>query len=72
MISILQFITLFMNLMNWKSGKKSIAMVKEGLGDVLMKGLISTDNLLKCMLDKENGVMLTQFITVSYFHCRDP
>jgi phosphate butyryltransferase len=41
-----------------ESGKKSIAMVKEGLGDVLMKGLISTDNLLKCMLDKEDGVML--------------
>lgn len=39
-------------------GRKSIAMVKNGKGDVLMKGLISTDKLLKCMLDKENGVML--------------
>lgn len=40
------------------SGRRSISMVKEGLGDVLMKGLISTDNLLKCMIDKEHGVMV--------------
>jgi phosphate butyryltransferase len=41
-----------------KSGQKAIAMVKEGQGDVLMKGMISTDKLLKCMLDKEHGVIL--------------
>ncbi|KQC07506.1 MAG: hypothetical protein APR54_00985 [Candidatus Cloacimonas sp. SDB] len=41
-----------------ESGIKAISMVKNGEGDVLMKGLISTDKLLKCMLDKENGVMI--------------
>nr|MDA3814282.1 phosphate acyltransferase [Candidatus Cloacimonadota bacterium] len=41
-----------------ESGKKAIALVNSGKGDVLMKGMISTDKLLRCMLDKENGVML--------------
>ena len=40
------------------AGKKAIALIKEGKGDVLMKGMISTDKLLKCLLDKEDGLML--------------
>jgi len=41
-----------------KSGKKAITLMNEGKGDVLMKGLISTEKLLKCILDKENGLMI--------------
>ncbi len=39
-----------------KSGKVAISLLNEGKGDVLMKGLISTDKLLKCILDKDNGL----------------
>ncbi|MCF7920899.1 MAG: hypothetical protein K9N06_13410 [Candidatus Cloacimonetes bacterium] len=40
------------------AGKKAIALIKQGKGDVLMKGLISTDKLLKCILNKEDGLMI--------------
>jgi len=41
-----------------KAGQASMKLVNSGVGDVLMKGLISTDKLLKCILDKDNGLML--------------
>ncbi len=41
-----------------ESGRRSIALINEGKGDVLVKGLISTDKMLKCILDKENGLMI--------------
>ena len=41
-----------------KSGKMAISLLNEGKGDVLMKGLISTDNLLKYILDKDNGLTI--------------
>lgn len=40
------------------AAQKSIDMIKAGNGDVLMKGLISTDRLLKCILNKDSGLML--------------
>jgi phosphate butyryltransferase len=39
------------------AGKKAVAYVNEGNADFIMKGLISTDKYLKCILDKENGLM---------------
>ncbi|MCD6328847.1 MAG: hypothetical protein J7M10_00585 [Candidatus Cloacimonetes bacterium] len=41
-----------------EAGRKAIALINEGKGDALMKGLISTDKMLKCILDKENGLMV--------------
>ena len=41
-----------------RSGKKAIELVNNGEGDVLMKGMISTDNILKCILDKDNGLTI--------------
>lgn len=41
-----------------KAGQASMKLVNSGVGDVLMKGLISTDKLLKCILDKDNGLMI--------------
>ncbi|MCF7913294.1 MAG: hypothetical protein K9M99_12255 [Candidatus Cloacimonetes bacterium] len=41
-----------------RAGKKAVALINEGRGDVLMKGLISTDKMLKCILDKEDGLMI--------------
>ncbi|MBN1327554.1 MAG: hypothetical protein JW996_06360 [Candidatus Cloacimonetes bacterium] len=41
-----------------ESGRKSIELANTGKADVVMKGLISTEKLTKCMLDKENGVII--------------
>ncbi len=40
------------------AAKKAISMINHGEADVLMKGLISTDRLLKCVLDKEEGMAI--------------
>lgn len=39
------------------AGKKAIRLLDQNEGDVLMKGIISTDKLLKCILDKKDGLM---------------
>ena len=36
--------------------RKAVALVREGRGDVLMKGIPETGTLLKAVLDKENGI----------------
>jgi len=38
-------------------GRRSVLHAREGKADVIMKGLISTDKLTKCILDKEHGVI---------------
>ena len=40
------------------AARKAISMINNGEADILMKGLISTDRLLKCILDKENGLAI--------------
>lgn len=36
---------------------KAVTLVREGKADVLMKGLLNTDNLLKAVLNKETGIL---------------
>ncbi|MGL4851150.1 MAG: phosphate acyltransferase [Phocaeicola sp.] len=36
---------------------QAVFLVREGLGDVLMKGMINTDNLLRAVLNKEFGLL---------------
>lgn len=36
---------------------KAVALVRKGEADVLMKGLLNTDNLLKAVLNKETGIL---------------
>ena len=36
---------------------KAVALVREGRADVLMKGLLNTDNLLRAVLNKETGIL---------------
>ena len=36
---------------------KAVALVREGQADVIMKGLLNTDNLLKAILNKETGIL---------------
>ena len=39
------------------AGRKAVSLIREGKGDIIMKGLISSKNYLKCILDKNNGLM---------------
>ncbi len=36
---------------------KAVALVREGKADVLMKGLLNTDNLVRALLNKEKGIL---------------
>ena len=36
---------------------KAVELVRQGQADVLMKGLLNTDNLLRAVLNKENGIL---------------
>ncbi len=40
-----------------EAAQKAVALVREGKADVLMKGLINTDNLLHAVLNKEHGIL---------------
>lgn len=40
-----------------KAAFKAVALINEGKGDFLMKGLVSTDKYMKAILNKENGLM---------------
>lgn len=42
---------------------KAIALIREGKADVLMKGLISTEKLLKAVLDKEKGLRTSKALS---------
>lgn len=39
------------------AARKGVKLVRTGQADVLMKGTINTDNLLRAVLDKENGIL---------------
>jgi len=41
---------------NTACAKAAVSLIREGRGDVLMKGLIETGTLLKAVLDKESGI----------------
>ncbi len=40
-----------------KAAFKAVALINEGEGDLLMKGLVSTDKYMRAILNKENGLM---------------
>lgn len=39
------------------AAREAVSIVKHGSADILMKGLINTDTLLRAVLDKENGLL---------------
>ncbi|OQX52356.1 MAG: phosphate butyryltransferase [Candidatus Cloacimonas sp. 4484_209] len=41
----------------WKAGKKAVLMVRQKRADILMKGLISTADYMKLVLDKDEGLL---------------
>jgi phosphate butyryltransferase len=40
-----------------KAAMKAVAIINEGKGNMLMKGLVSTDKYMRAILDKESGLM---------------
>lgn len=40
-----------------EAAETAVSLVREGKADVLMKGLINTDNLLRAVLNKETGIL---------------
>lgn len=40
-----------------KAARKAVEMINAGEGDILMKGLVSTDNYMRAILNKENGLL---------------
>ncbi len=37
---------------------KAVSLINEGKGEILMKGLVSTDKYMRAILNKENGLMM--------------
>ena len=40
-----------------EAAREAVRIVREGGADILMKGIINTDNLLHAILDKEKGLL---------------
>ena len=40
-----------------EAAREAVRIVREGGADILMKGIINTDNLLRAILDKEHGLL---------------
>ena len=40
-----------------KAGVKAVSLIREGKGNILMKGLLSTDKYMRAILNKETGLM---------------
>jgi phosphotransacetylase len=41
----------------WKSTQKAVELINKGEGEVLMKGLVTSDKYMRAILDKEKGLM---------------
>lgn len=50
-------VTVFYEKDDVATARKAVSLVKSGDADVLMKGTLNTDVLLRAVLDKENGIM---------------
>lgn len=40
-----------------EAAREAVQLIRRGEADILMKGIINTDNLLRAILDKENGLL---------------
>lgn len=45
-----------------EAARTAVGMAREGKVDIIMKGMINTDNLLKAILDKEHGLLLPEAV----------
>ena len=52
--------------------RRAVALCKSGEADILMKGLINTDVILRAILDKENGILRPgHVLRISLIHCAE-
>ena len=49
--------TIFNNPVELDAVKQAVTMVNQGMGDILMKGLCSTDKFMRAILNKETGLL---------------
>ncbi|MBQ7420988.1 MAG: phosphate butyryltransferase [Prevotella sp.] len=54
------------------AAERAVALIHEGKADILMKGMLNTDNLLRAVLNKETGILpqgnvLTHITVASFF-----
>ena len=52
-----------------EAAREAVRIVREGGADILMKGIINTDNLLHAILDKEKGLLPKGKILTHPFQC---
>lgn len=53
----------------WKATVKAVELINKGKGDILMKGLVTTDKYIRAILDKEKGLMLGPKAVLSHVSC---
>jgi phosphate butyryltransferase len=49
-----------------KAAEKAVALINAGEGDILMKGLVSTDKYMRAILNKDKGIMESANATLSH------
>jgi phosphate butyryltransferase len=49
-----------------KAAEKAVAIINAGEGDILMKGLVSTDKYMRAILNKDKGIMESANATLSH------
>ena len=49
-----------------KAAEKAVALINAGEGDILMKGLVSTDKYMRARLSKDKGIMESSNATLSH------
>ena len=52
-----------------KAASLAVKLINEGKGNLLMKGLVSTDKYMRAILNKENGFNGTQCYSYSCYGC---
>lgn len=55
-----------------EAARTAVEMAREGKVDILMKGMINTDNLLRAILDKEHGLLLPEAVMTHIAVARMP
>ena len=50
----------------WKATQKAVELINKGEGDVLMKGLVTSDKYMRAILDKEKGIMASPNAILSH------
>ena len=53
----------------WKATQKAVELINKGEGEVLMKGLVTSDKYMRAILDKEKGLMAGPKSILTHVSC---